>query len=399
MKINKITGLITVVVLTIAFTSCKEEIIGQYPVDGVAPAQVSVVSVANFKGGATITYTMPHDPDFLYVKAICRLPNGKERKVLSSSDNLTIKGFSKSSKTEVSLISVDGSRNESAPVKVEIEPLNSPIFEIFNTLEIKESFGGFKLSWENTDREDIVVGVLLKNDENRYELLDNFYSTVVNGTCAIRNMNAIPTDFGIYIRDIYDNSTDTLFTTITPWREIVLDKQLWRPVSLCSTFSLSQYSSAMNVLWDNRTIAGLDAIYYLNRSVNTPIFFTVDLGVSAKLSRFAFWGREQWYFNLHHPKEFEIWGTNDPETANNACGWDGWTLLLSGVSSKPSGNEPLADTELTAEDRQLAAMGEEFEFPLEIPLTRFIRFKCLRTWTDSENMFLGELSFWGDPVE
>jgi hypothetical protein len=383
------------IILAANMFSCKEEERGQYPVDSAAPQQVNVTDIINFNGGATVTYDIPTDNDFLCVKVVYLLPNGKEKQQMSSSNSITIKGFAKSGKIEIKLISVDRSRNESQPVTAEIEPLDSPIFEILENLIVTSAFGGIKLEWENRNKDDIVIGVLYRDDENKYVPVENIY-TSLSGIKYIRNLPSVEIDFAFFVRDIYGNCSDTLFLPLTPWKEEPLDKKLWQEISLCTSFKLSQWGGPVTKLWDGVTVADGTNVYYLDRTENIPIFFTLDLGISAKLSRFTFWGRNNWYFNLHHPKEFEIWGTDDLAVANANCSWDGWNLLISCTSTKPSGNEPLASTELTTEDKALAAAGEEYEFPLDIPVVRYIRFKCLRTWTDSPSMFLAELSFWGD---
>lgn len=384
-------------VFSTLFTSCKEETIGQYPVDNTPPQRVSNPMITNIKGGAIIKYDLPYDDDLLYVKAVYKLPNGEEKETLASAfvNELTIKGFARSAKTKVLLITVDRSQNQSDPVEIEIEPLDSPIFDIYKSLSVIASFGGIKLSWQNPEKEDIVVGVLYKDEDNSFTSIDNFYTSIDEGVGAVRGLESKESVFGVFIRDVHKNYTDTLFTTLIPWEESELDKQLWRGMPLCSSFTLSTWSDPINKLWDGKTVVGLGDIYYLN-TTSSRIFFTIDLGVATKLSRFKFWGRNEWYFNLHHPKEFEIWGTNDPVVAtSDACSWDGWELLLSGVSEKPSGPGATAFANLSTEDLALAHAGEEFEFPLEVPLVRYIRFRTLRTWTDSNSSFLGELTFWG----
>ena len=389
--------LFLMLVCSILLTSCKEEVIGQYPVDSTPPQKIANPLVTNIKGGATIKYDLPQDKDLLYVKAIYKLPNGEQKETLASAfvNELTIKGFARSTKTNVQLVTVDRSQNESDPVTVEIEPFDSSIFEIYESLSVIASFGGIKLKWDNTDNEEVMIGVLYKDEENSFVPLENFYSSVDLGDVAVRGMESEETEFGIYIRDIFNNYTDTLVLMLTPWEESELDKSLWRQMPLCSSFKISPWgASSMTVLWDGIYIT--ESIFYLNNSTSEHIFFTMDLGVTAKLSRFKFWGRNNWYFNLHHPKEIEIWGTNDPEVANSdPCSWEGWELLLSPVSTKPSGPDATAFANLTTEDLALARAGEEFEFPLEVPKVRYIRFRTVRTWTDSSSSFLGELTFWG----
>ena len=382
--------------------SCKEQPVGQYPVDKIAPQSVANPVVQNTKGGAILTYDLPNEADLLLVKAVFTLPNGKQKVVETSAytNSLVINGFAKSAKATVQLITVDKSRNESKPVNVEIEPLDSPIFDVFASTNIIAGFGGVKLTWSNSDKTDIIVGVLSKDEEGKYKPLENFYTSVATGLGAVRGLNSEPTEFGVFVRDIYDNYTDTLFATLTPWSEQQLDKKLFKPMTLASYFTLSQYGSTnMAVLWDGVTTNTntTTTMYYVNTTTAEKIFITFDLGVSAKLSRFKFWGRTGYYFNLHHPKGIEIWGTNDPLVANgDRDSFTGWNLLTSVTSTKPSGPEPLADNLLSTEDKALAAAGEEFEFPLEAPVSRYIRFRCVRSWTDSKSMFLGELTFWGN---
>ncbi len=376
--------------------SCTEEEIGQYPVDDVAPEMISNPVVTNVKGGASIKYDLPGDKDLLYVKAEYTLPSGQKKEALASAfvNEINIAGFAKSAKTMVSLISVDKSRNESAPVVVNIEPLDSPIYDVFASLHMTPSFGGMKVEWENPDKEDIVVGIVTKTEENTYTQLETFYTSVAEGSGAVRGLEPVETEFGVYVRDIYNNYTDTLFNVFVPWEEVELDKDNWRGLTLCPSFTLSQWGKPIDCMWDGAT-TNTD-FYYLNRTSDEPIFFTLDLGVSAKFSRFRFWARNGFYFNLHHPKEFEVWGTNDLNVANgDPCSWDGWELLMSGTSEKPSGPDVMSQDDLSSEDLALAMSGEEFEFPLEVPVVRYIRFRTVRTWTDSNSSFIAELSFWG----
>ena len=403
-KMKKLSYTWTFLLIVLVF-SCKEQPIGQYPIDKVPPQSIANPVVQNIKGGATITYDLPKEADLLLIKAVFTHPDGNKKVVETSAfaNSIAINGFAKSAKATVQLISVDKSRNESQPVDVQIEPLDSPIFDIFANLKVISSFGGIKLTWTNADKKEVVVGVLSKNADGKYASLENFYTSVASGLGVVRGLNPTPTEFAIFIRDIYDNYTDTLFTTLTPWDEQKLDKKLFKGMTLASFFTLSSYgSSNMGVLWDDvsTNINTNTTMYYVNTTTTEKIFITFDLGVSAKLSRFKFWGRTAWYFNLHHPKEIEIWGTNDATVANgDRDSFTGWKLLTSGISTKPSGPDVLADNLLTSEDRALAAAGEEFEFPLEAPVSRYIRFRCLRTWTDSKSMFIGELTFWGNVVK
>ena len=109
-----------VLLLLTVFSGCKEEYIGQYPVDSVAPKQVSNVQVQNMKGRVVLTYTLPEEDDLLCVTARYVLQNGVKREMSSSaySNKIELKGFGKGRKYQVELYSIDKSYNESAPCVV-----------------------------------------------------------------------------------------------------------------------------------------------------------------------------------------------------------------------------------------------------------------------------------------
>jgi hypothetical protein len=62
-------------------------------------------------------------------------------------------------------------------------------------------------------------------------------------------------------------------------------------------------------------------------------------------------------------------------------------------SFKPSGL-PLGQN--SSEDVEFAANGEEFSFPRDIAVVRYLRFEMLESWSGMKCSTIGELSFYGD---
>lgn len=386
--------------------SCKEEPIGQYPIDNIAPHQVTNVVVQNLKGRSVLTYDLPKDDDMLCVKAVYNLPDGTEKTVVASAfvNSLVVDGFARRANPEVKLISVDRSWNESEPVKVKINPSDSPIFDIFESLHVISAFGGIKANWKNDEQRPVVVGVIYKDEDNIYKELENFYTTMTEGVGTIRGMKPEETEFGLFVRDVYKNYTDTLFIALTPWEEQALDTKLFREMPLCNRFLYSSWApQTTSTLWDGIVFrGGSDQNLFALNAQNNPSgsWITIDFGVAAKLSRFRFWQREDFYFNLSGPKIIEIWGTDDPDVAYaDACGWDDWQFLGAFESWKPSGPDPVPTNQLTSEDLARAQAGEEFEFELDIPSVRFVRFYSKKAWGGGVNMQMVELRWWGQPIK
>ena len=89
------------------------------------------MNVKNIPGGAILSYTLPDDEDLLYVKAVYNLKEGlAEAKSSLYTDTIKVVGFGDMEPREVSLIAVDRSRNESAPVKVTVNPEEPPVLTI-----------------------------------------------------------------------------------------------------------------------------------------------------------------------------------------------------------------------------------------------------------------------------
>lgn len=383
--------------------NCKEETIGQYPTDGVAPQPVSNVRVDNLAGGVKLSYQLPDEEDLLYVQALYDLPSGKNgvTKTSAFTNSMLIKGFGKSQRQTIRLVSVDRSRNESEPVNVEIEPLDSPIYGILENLLVQESFGGFKLTWENEPKEDIVLGVLQRNDTTgEFKHLESFYTSEALAQKAVRGLDSTRATFGIYVRDTYENYTDTLLMSLKPYFEQEIPKSGFSPLKLSARFNLHGTSGPMNMMWDGILNDGDRYNYFYIATGNEIMpYFTFDMGVKAKLSRFRLWQRKYYFFELHNPKQYEWWGTNNAIVAADAetQGWEEnpeWVRLMACESTRPSGLPAGAD--VTTEDDAYARAGEEFEFPLDAPAVRYLRFKLISTWGGSSGVHINELSFWGE---
>jgi hypothetical protein len=394
--------LLIIILLSFSLQSCKEEERGQYPVDSISPQPVSNPTVTNFPGGSRIDYQLPDESDLLYVKVSYRLPNGNMAEVRTSvfANHVELKGFAKSQKTTVQLYCVDRSQNVSQPVDVEIEPEDSPIYDIFSSIEVSVGFGGFKLNWENPALEDIAVEVMKKDDEGNFKPIETFYSSEKKVTNkSVRGQDPVETEFAVYVRDTYDNNSDTLKTKMTPWYESELDKTKWVALPKSNKFTLHSYGKTnLSVVWDG--VYNVDnGVYYISENSNKDEpYFTFDLGVQAKLSRFKYWSRYDYIFKLHSPKKIVILGTNDPAVAANSDSNESeWILMGEYESIRPSGLP--GGTDATSEDRAYANAGEEFEFSLDKPEVRYIRFLSRISWTNTRALFVSELTFWGEPNE
>lgn len=363
--------------------------------DPVINAQV----LRNIPGGAVITYDLPENLDIQYVKAEFTATNGKVREVKASSfvDTLVIKGLGSTDPKTVKLYSVSRKELVSNPVEVTINPLTPPLLEIRNSLDYSVDFGGFLLMYKgNETREEVSVYTLMK-DPDSGEMIEHqiLYPSQVEDTLSVRGLKDIETEFAVYVRDRWDNVSDTLFFTLTPWREDYLNKKQIKYISVAGDVTWNNYSGgASHHAYDD--VIGNGNYIHTPYPVEFPHRYTLDLGVTAQLSRFLLWQRPGSDVLYQHgaPKHYKVYGrADDPGSGDVNDPLAGWTLLTECFSFKPS-KLPMGQN--SAEDEAYAAAGEEFSFPRDIPEIRYIRFEMLESWSGMKCSVVSELSFYGE---
>jgi hypothetical protein len=204
--------------LTGLLYACKEESVGQQPVDHVAPGSVWGLTWEAISGGAVFKYHLPEDDDLLYVKAVYERIAGEVCEVRASiyTDSLKIEGFGDAQPKLVRLIAVDRSRNESTPLEQSITPLEPVVYHIGESLDLREDFGGVHASWDNPERKEVAVVLMRKDNNKEYATIETFYSSMAIGDAAKRGMDTIPEDFSIFVQDRWLNRSETKYFTLTP---------------------------------------------------------------------------------------------------------------------------------------------------------------------------------------
>ncbi|MCD2421256.1 DUF4959 domain-containing protein [Niabella pedocola] len=369
--------------------ACKREVAGPALKDDVAPEPVSEVTVENLNGAAKISYALPEDPDLLYVKARYTTRQGvvRETKVSRYNRSIMVDGFGDTSAYQVALYTVDKSENSSPVVEVTVHPLEPPVWIVRKQLKLAPDFGGVNVRYTNPGEHDLAIVVLANDSLGQFSPRSTNYTNLKAGDFSTRNMPDVPTRFGVYVRDRWGNLSDTLITQLTPLFEALLDRTKMRGLTLPTDAPLG-YGGSIAGLFDGNTTSGF---YHSGDAARMPQWFTYDMGVTAKLSRLAWFMRPGFYYTLHNPKEVEIWGSNNPNPDGSFD--DSWVLLATATQTKPSG---LPEGQLSQADTDAALAGYTVVFPLNTPKVRYIRFKTLKNWSNGTYVNFYEIMMWGD---
>ncbi len=385
--------------LFIVFTllvSCEDFSNKPLTSDDLLSEQVKNITVENLPGTVKLKYELPNDKNLLYVVAECIINDRViQDKASYYKDSLTLQGFPDASEYEVKLYSVNRSDKRSSPVSVFVHPLEPPYKTIFTSVDMFENFGGVTVKYTNQTKADIAISIIVTDSTGFWKDVDTHYTNRSEGIFSVRGFNPKLMKFGVYVKDRWDHVSDTLTKELTPIFEKQLDKSKFFEYHL-PTDQNAAWGWYMYNLWDGDLLHNINIDHpgFHTAPGGLPQWFTFSLGVKAKLSRFKYYQRGQYYsFSDRNIKKFEIWGSNNPDPDG---GWNNWTLLLEGESIKPSG---LPMGQNSQEDMDLITKGEEFVFPSDAESVKYIRMKVLETFGHIDHFYVMGVDFWGAEVE
>ncbi|MET0462427.1 MAG: DUF5000 domain-containing lipoprotein [Chitinophagaceae bacterium] len=382
--------------------------------DMTKPDPVTNIQVKNEAGAAIITYDLPSSENILYVQATYMINDRISRQTKSSyySDTIIVSGFERSQEYKVVLRTVSRANVSSDSTVVTVHPLEPAYRAVFPTIVVKPDFGGININVLNAKKANIgIITVAVDPVTKKFEIINQNYTSQDTISYSLRGYDTIPKQFGFYITDQWGNISDTLFRTITPIYELLMDKSKFASYSLPSDVRTG-FGWVIENLWNSNT--GSPG-YHTDQPIQPlvwPAVITFDMGQAAKLSRYTLWdrgidGSGNWLWQAGAPLSWTLWGrTSAPVDETMPSGpsapgvgetsANGWINLGTfRLPAKPSG---LPNPQYTNADLDFWNAGFSFNFSLDLPRVRYIRFQCLENASLTNNFFnMTELTFWGDP--
>lgn len=386
--------------------SCSEDK-GAKPLEHstIAPGEVENIAVQNLPGKAKLTYSLPDDKDLLYVVAQYALENGTKMEVKASyyNNSMLLEGFRGNTETEVTVYAVNRSEVKSSPVKIKVNPLLAPIFDVYDALTVQPDFGGLRIKTVNPTKENLSILVLQKNTQGDWEPSPkSIYTKTTTVNQALRGFEIKPQEFAFVIRDRWLNVTDTLFQEVTPIFEQLMPKSSYGAIKLANDAQVIGTYPVTN-LWDGQFLEWWGS-YFTGRTLDIGNHLvTFDIGKITKLSRLRIWqfsepiGGQRLYYYLGAMRKFRIWGSN---TLNNGdlSGWTNMGEYEVGKDFfeviKPSG---LPYAQENNDDLIAARDGQDWEISIDKPAVRYLRIECLENWTGGQFMAVSEVHVYGNP--
>lgn len=393
---------ITLLMLIILAYGCKEEGRSVQMDDSApAPEQISDIEVTNFPGGAILKYKLPDDENLLYVKAEYEIRPGVTQQAKTSyySNTIKVEGFGAEGDYQVKLYSIGRNEKYSEPVIQTIHPLIPPVESIFAKLDVNSTFGGVRVSFENESEANIAIVLMTDTLGNgNWNELQTFYTKSPKGFFSYKGLNPVSAKFAIYLRDRWDNKSDTLTRVLIPKFEEAIPKPF-------GTYNLPSDSyvptggnpeHAIESMWDS----DFYTVFANEHDRPIPQTLTANLKCSAILSGVRVHHRKEDAYAGSNVRIFELWGSDKDTPGDDLMGGD-WIKLGKFESWKPSGTGPT----VTAEDREYANIQGEFhelipfdENPNPWVPVKYVRFKVLETWKGASTIgqvIIADISVYG----
>ncbi len=380
----------------LAIAGCKSDELKPIEKDGAAPGSVTITKVETLPGAAKITYTLPNDPDLLYVQAKYQTRTGGTYEFKSSyyNNSIMVEGFSDTLNYDVELRAVDKSGNFSEPVIAKVAAKKPPVMVTYESLKVIADFGGVVINFRNPAKADLTIVVSTPDSLGKMSIARKFYTKRDSASFSLRGYDAQARKFNIQVLDKWQNASSEFTTELTPLYEVQLDKSKFKEMFLPGDSPCNFWGGKMPNVWDGRVLPDIAdcCLHTGNAATGVPKFITFDLGVLVQLSRFSqqtVADDKHWYDDVSM-KRYEIWGSANPDPNGS---FDSWTKLATVTNAKPSG---LPKGMLTDDDRTAGLAGDEVGFAADIPKVRYIRIRCLENWSGNTNMVISEVTFWGN---
>ena len=368
--------------------------------DTTPPGVLTVDMVTPTNGGGIINYTLPDDNDILYVKAEYTNSNGVDVSRASSSYNnsIEIDGLNQTTALTITLYVVDENFNQSAPIFVELIPLESFIYLVQESIELAADLGGFRITWDNIESKTVYVYVHINDgteEEVRILSSDNAQESI-----AVRGLPSTEISISTRVQD-FDENTTTLEEkgTLTPLFEEVIDKSTWTLLATQSVNGNAWEGDSTN-FWDDvidTTGNNSDNSYFMiwrdlnGGSLNWPLDLVINLNKNVKITRFSVWQRAFWYngpsdvpyyFQEENMKSFTIYASNDAQV------WQELGQFDIGDPRDSEGNIPAAALES-------AANGHEFELDAVSEAFRYLKFSVTSNYGSETYVNGSEITLYG----
>lgn len=437
---------IIILCVIFSFTACTESYNGLEVIklDSKIPGKVTVNKVISQPGALEIQFSLAKgDTDIAQIVASYTHKGVKrDFKVSRFASSILVEGFTGVKEQTVEIKCVDNSGNISESTFVKATPLLSPLEIACQSLAAEAAFGGVKVSWKNTTGDFLVIHVLTDDTlqikgqtvfmEDPTKMIYTRETNEKKTYTYVRNYPDKEQRFGFSITDKWGNVSDTIVTSVTPYRE---DEIQYKKIVAMNDFNV-RYTNGQSLDYETggvNPVTGLqyDGLYYAssygpqtlfdgstvpayyltrytknfndldpaNDELVSNSFSTYNLNIEVRLGRMHIYWRPTVWYKGHSVKRFRFWGTTDKNLNRFTKFPEGWTLIGEYVAPDAVNNStPTNDEKAAWENGCEFDIADDNVNPEANPksIIRYLRIEMLETYDPlSKVMTMDEIFLWG----
>jgi len=390
---------------------------------GNRPDAITNVTFTPNNGGGYFLYTVPDNPDLLYIRADYIIDTGEKISKTNSiySDTLFIEGLGQVKEYEIKLYAIDRNENASEPFVMYISPLYANTELVLETIVVQPGFSSLIVNWDNALEQNVDICVNVKIDGKEVEKI--YSSNLKKDQFMIENLEGKGHNISVYVKDKYGNvSVVKDYGSITPMIDGKIPKQKWsflrnerlygnkwdysssnNPAEqvpypeFMETFRDDSLKNAAESFYEGRIEKFWDDIIddLVRENLNVfhtgpqtfPFSYFIDMGQTIQASRITYWQRMKDMYENENVSQFQIWISDDN---NPDDGINDWELVGTYTIVRPSDN-------LVA--KNLAKSGHEFllypDKPRYTKPFRYLRYKATKSAGNRNNGVGSELTVFG----
>lgn len=441
---------LTTLISSLLMVACVDSYMGveQVKTDSTKPDKIIVNEIIPKSGALEIHFSLPKgNPDIAEVVASYINKQGvkMEFSVSRYSSFILVEGFIGTNDVTVELKCVDNSGNESDVTYAKAAALISPLELAMETMKVVPAFGGVKVEWQNINAKPFAIHIFAEDTLQKgiaslvEDLTKTIYTSDSTNTYAyVRQYPSIEQKFGFMVSDKWGNRTDTLISSLTPYKEEKIDYNLVKEVTYFNptyyggsrdyeTYgvnpetgipndgnrhgtayaaqTLFEGTRSGNRFYSYKFVKNLSSPDPADRIVVNDVYATFDLNMSVILSRVQLFPRTHisYTFNRSSPKRFRIWGTNDANNERWSKFPETWTLIGEYVGKEPANRE-----NLTAEEIEWFNQNQEYTISEDnvnpnantTEAFRYMRIQFMETYNPTLAYYtVNEFEMYGDIIE
>src|SRR5699024_1062721 len=100
-------------------------------------------------------------------------------------------GFPDTDAYDVNLYVVSRGDKKSEPVTVQVSPLTPPVISIFRSIQMRPTFGGVNVQFENENEAKVQLTVVTPDSLGDMTIADIFYTSWKSGDFSVRGYDSI----------------------------------------------------------------------------------------------------------------------------------------------------------------------------------------------------------------